>query len=129
LHNFPGKFAPVVFDSRFEVGGLWNTGAAPTKARDASDPVTLDPRMRTNLSRFTVAFSDLAWESVIEDDDIPIFPQASQVGQYLASYAQRYIPKDAFRLGSYVRQTKRLVQPGSSTKWRVFWDQKRYVSN
>ncbi|KAJ5744657.1 hypothetical protein N7533_009527 [Penicillium manginii] len=124
LHNFPGKFAPVVFDSRFEVGGLWNTGAAPTKARDASDPVTLDPRMRTNLSRFTVAFSDLAWESVIEDDDIPIFPQASQVGQYLASYAQRYIPKDAFRLGSYVRQTKRLVQPGSSTKWRVFWDQK-----
>ncbi|KAJ5391657.1 hypothetical protein N7509_007147 [Penicillium cosmopolitanum] len=125
LHNFPpGKFAPVVFDSRFEVGGLWNTGAAPTKARDASDPVTLDPRMRTNLSRFTVAFSDLAWESVIEDGDIPMFPQASQVGQYLAAYAQRYIPKDAFRLGSYVRQTKRLVQPDSSMKWRVFWDQK-----
>lgn len=130
LHGFPhGTFAPVVFDSRQQVGGLWPNPSAPTKAwgTSQSDPVTLDPWMRTNLSRFTVAFSDLSWESVLGNGDIPMFPQARQVGQYLAAYAERYIPKEALRLGSYVRQTERSTEPNASAKWRVSWVQNRYV--
>lgn len=122
----------MVFDSRQEVGGLWNTYSTRTQARSAGDPVTLDPRMRTNLSRFTVAFSDLSWESVLKDVDIPMFPQACQVGQYLKAYAERYIPKDVLRLGSFIRHTKRTIESDSSTrstgtKWRVFWDKNRYA--
>ncbi|OQE41021.1 hypothetical protein PENCOP_c005G00652 [Penicillium coprophilum] len=83
LHNFPGTFSPTIFESQNKVGGLWSSHHAPRVQR----PVTLDPRMRTNLSRFTVAFSDLAWESVIPDDP-PIFPQTTQVGEYLACYAE-----------------------------------------
>ncbi|KAJ5658463.1 FAD-dependent pyridine nucleotide-disulfide oxidoreductase [Penicillium longicatenatum] len=72
LHNFPqGTFSPVIFDSRHEVGGLWSS----------SGTGTLNPSMRTNLSSFTVAFSDLAWESVMETSGVPMFPQARQVGR------------------------------------------------
>ncbi|KAJ5082530.1 FAD-dependent pyridine nucleotide-disulfide oxidoreductase [Penicillium argentinense] len=125
LHNFPhGTFAPVVFDSRQEIGGLWPSPAR-AKARDAKahDPVSLDPWMRTNLSRLTVAFSDLSWESVIDDGNLPMFPQARQVGLYLATYAQRYIPTEALRLGSRVKRTERIVRAHSPTQWRVSWTQ------
>lgn len=115
----------MIFDSRSQVGGLWPNYSTPIKTCRANDQVTLDPGMRTNLSRFTVAFSDLSWESVLQDDEIPLFPQASQVGQYLAVYAERYIPKESFRLGSHVKLTERVVQPDSSIKWKVAWVQKR----
>jgi hypothetical protein len=83
--------------------------------------------MRTNLSRFTVAFSDLAWESVIPDADIPIFPQARQVGEYLACYAERYIPTHVLRLGCRVIRTIRKVEDEDDPKWNVQWVQGRYV--
>ncbi|OQD85782.1 hypothetical protein PENANT_c009G10484 [Penicillium antarcticum] len=96
LQNFPkGTYCPVIFDTRHEIGGLWPAGFpasdASTCTKDDGDgtPGTLDPRMRTNLSRFTVAFSDLAWGSVFPGQDLPLFPRASQVGRYLAVYAER----------------------------------------
>ena len=114
----------MIFDSQREVGGLWND--SPSNKNGANKPsVTLDPRMPTNLSRFTVAFSDLAWESVI-DGDLPIFPQARQVGRYLACYADRYIPRDVFRLGCRVVHTERGVQDGV-VKWNVQWLRDWYV--
>ncbi|KAJ5554083.1 FAD-dependent pyridine nucleotide-disulfide oxidoreductase [Penicillium frequentans] len=106
LHNFPhGTFSPVIFDTRHEVGGLW-TGA-------------LDPSMRTNLSMFTVAFSDLSWESVMGSSGIPMFPQARQVGQYLAAYTKRYIPNDVLRLGHRVLKTERTAE--SASPWMIQW--------
>jgi cation diffusion facilitator CzcD-associated flavoprotein CzcO len=78
--------------------------------------------MRTNLSRFTVAFSDLAWESVIPD--VPTFPQAAQVGEYLACYAERYIPDHVLRLGCRVVRTIRKVE-GGQPKWNVQWVRER----
>ena len=83
--------------------------------------------MRTNLSRFTVAFSDLAWESVIPDADVPVFPQARQVGEYLAYYTERYIPTCVLRLGCRVVKTIRKVEDGGDPKWNVQWVQERYV--
>ncbi|KAJ5682391.1 hypothetical protein N7462_005556, partial [Penicillium macrosclerotiorum] len=90
LHNFPhGAFTPIIFDSRHEVGGLWPNRASRGQSDEAhGSPGLLDPWMRTNLSRFTVAFSDFSWESVMRDSDIPMFPQAYQVGKYLAAYTK-----------------------------------------
>lgn len=83
--------------------------------------------MRTNLSRFTVAFSDLDWESVIPNADVPVFPQARQVGEYLACYAERYIPTHVLRLGCSVVKTVRKAEDGGDPRWNVQWVQKRYV--
>lgn len=121
LHSFPrGTFSPVIFDSRHEVGGLWpNDPSGP--ARTATGPQTLDPSMRTNLSRFTVAFSDLSWESVMGDADIPMFPRAKHVGQYLAAYVEQYIPSHVLRLGHRVTRTLRTAEADSTPRWKVEW--------
>ncbi|KAJ5161529.1 FAD-dependent pyridine nucleotide-disulfide oxidoreductase [Penicillium capsulatum] len=120
LRNFSrGTFSPVIFERRHEVGGLWPT--SPSGPAERANAPTLDPSMRTNLSRFTVAFSDLSWESALGPVDIPMFPQARQVGQYLAAYAERYIPPDALRLGHRVTRTIRTVNTDSSIRWKVEW--------
>lgn len=110
------------------MGGLWASPEQPQTRKTAGRPGTLDPRMRTNLSRFTVAFSDLSWETVMGDADIPIFPQACQVGRYLATYAERYIPKEVLRLGSRVIRTARTVDGQSGARWKVHWIKERFVS-
>lgn len=130
LHNYPnGTFAPVVFDSRHEVGGLWPYHEkVKHNRRSTGEPKTLDPRMRTNLSRFTVAFSDLSWETVMGHPDVPIFPQAYQVGLYLATYAERFIPKDVLRLGCRVVRAVRMVEIDRGARWKIDWIRNRYVS-
>ncbi|KAJ5677033.1 FAD-dependent pyridine nucleotide-disulfide oxidoreductase [Penicillium maclennaniae] len=122
LHNFPhGTFAPVVFDSRHGVGGLWPNQAHGTPVTKASTPGTLDPWMRTNLSRFTVSFSDFSWESALGSADVPIFPQARQVGRYLAAYCQRYIPEEVLRLGQRVVSAVRSPGVEAESRWRISW--------
>lgn len=79
--------------------------------------------MRTNLSRFTVAFSDLAWGSVLEDGEVSMFPRAWQVGKYLVKYAERFLyphGRDIVRLGQRVIRTTRETGLGRST-WTVEW--------
>lgn len=126
LHDFShGTFAPVVFDTRHEVGGLW-PNLAHSQARKAGPPGTLEPGMRTNLSRFTVAFSDLSWESVL-GEDVPMFPQASQVGRYLAAYSERYVPTEALRLGHRVVNAVRSAESKTDSRWRVSWVRERLV--
>lgn len=101
--------------------------------------------MPTNLSRFTVGFSDLAWESVFgetgtgtEEDllQLPLFPQAWQVGKYLEKYAERYIPPGVVRLGCRAVRTARESETGKDGddgdkgRWIVQWievDERRYV--
>lgn len=82
--------------------------------------------MRTNLSRFTVAFSDFSWESVL-GDDVPMFPQARQVGRYLSAYSERYIPKEVLRLGHRVVGAVRSAENGTDVRWRISWVKERLV--
>lgn len=131
IHDYPGgTYSPVIFDARHEVGGLWPTGSSETQNQQSADSRgTLDPFMRTNLSRFTVAFSDLSWESALNLADGPMFPQARQVGQYLAAYSQRYIPRDVLRLGHRVIKTERLNGSDVTYNWRVSWVKGRLVQD
>jgi hypothetical protein len=87
-----GCYSVTVFESADRVGGMW-------RAQPGEHGHKCGPEMRTNLSRFTVAFSDLAWSSVdLSHPDSgatlhqspPVFPKAWQVGRYLAKYAQRF---------------------------------------
>ncbi|KAJ6013631.1 FAD-dependent pyridine nucleotide-disulfide oxidoreductase [Penicillium herquei] len=120
LHNFPhGTFSPVIFDTRHEIGGLWPCHSVGTQRPPSDVSGKLDPYMPTNLSRFTVAFSDLSWESVFGSSNVPIFPQARQVGLYLEAYRKRYIPENSIKLGHRVLKTVRTVGPGSETGWEV----------
>jgi hypothetical protein len=79
-----------VYDAADRVGGMWrdDRGGPGDKC---------SPHMRTNLSRFTVAFPDLSWTSVdlsggngSTPDCLPMFPQAWQVGRYLETYAKEF---------------------------------------
>ncbi|KAF7170364.1 hypothetical protein CNMCM5623_002787 [Aspergillus felis] len=132
LHHFPqGTFTPSIFEKSHEIGGLWpihhnrrgsNSGhARASKDHGAGGPV--NPSMRTNLSRFTVSFSDLAWESVLGTADVPMFPQAWQVGRYLETYAERYLPDEVVRLGCEVVRAVREVV-GGRPRWTVQWVQR-----
>ncbi|KAL2006047.1 hypothetical protein VTN00DRAFT_9701 [Thermoascus crustaceus] len=148
LHNYPeGTFAPTIFEKERVLGGLWSVDS-PDRANTASkgnDPARrghqeqrrkhpttrgfVSPSMRTNLSRFTVGFSDLAWESVFgtEDASLSLFPQAWQVGRYLEKYAERYIPPSVVRLGCRVVTTVRESEmgkdcdDGDKRRWMVQW--------
>ncbi|THC89948.1 hypothetical protein EYZ11_010584 [Aspergillus tanneri] len=124
LHNFPeGTFSPTIFEKCRNVGGLWPTSndydRSVRSQRDRRG--FIDPAMRTNLSRFTVGFSDLAWESVIEGSDVPMFPQAWQVGRYLEKYAELYVPREVLRFGRKVVGTVREKNVDSDVRWTVQW--------
>lgn len=122
LHHYPkGRFAPVIFDHRPKVGGLWNASDSSCETKYGLQEF-IDPSMRTNLSRFTVSFSDYAWESTSTGaNEIALFPQACQVGRYLEGYSERYVPKDVLRLGCRVVRTQRnLTEEGQ--RWTVEWE-------
>ncbi|PYH99354.1 FAD/NAD(P)-binding domain-containing protein [Aspergillus ellipticus CBS 707.79] len=121
LHDFPdGTFSPIVFEKSHRIGGLWPCEQPTTDHETAPRPRGLvSPSMRTNLSRFSVAFSDLAWETVLGGDtEVPMFPLAWQVGRYLEKYVERYIPEGVVRLGEEVVRTVREVD-GSGVEWTV----------
>ena len=87
-----GSYSVTVYEAADRVGGMWR--AQPGEYGDKCSP-----EMRTNLSRFTVAFSDLPWSSVdLSDPSVtgsspsipPMFPKAWQVGRYLERYAEKF---------------------------------------
>ncbi|PYI08596.1 hypothetical protein BO78DRAFT_364355 [Aspergillus sclerotiicarbonarius CBS 121057] len=123
LHSFPeGTFIPSVFEKNHRIGGLW-----PVGVHHGEQP-QINPWIRTNLSRFTVAFSDLAWESVMGDEELSMFPQARQVGSYLEKYANLYIPKGVLRLGKEVVRTIRETD-GLRARWTVQWTSRSIDGN
>jgi hypothetical protein len=111
-----GDYRVTVFEAADRVGGMWR--APPGLKVDKCSP-----QMRTNLSRFTVAFPDLAWSSVDLSDPVsgtslkpPMFPKAWQVGRYLATYAEK------FGLNSHIRLNNRVVKANicnDSMAWEV----------
>ncbi|KAL2796066.1 hypothetical protein BJX66DRAFT_144651 [Aspergillus keveii] len=139
LHNFPkGTFQPTIFEKKHRLGGLWavdypsdrdranghSHGRSRSHSQSHRDRPTrgyVDPNMRTNISRFSVAFSDLAWESVL-GSNVPMFPRAWQVRRYLEEYARRYIPEGVVGLGRRVVKTARKRKgAGLGAQWEVHW--------
>ncbi|KAK8179949.1 uncharacterized protein BKA78DRAFT_328846 [Phyllosticta capitalensis] len=125
LHAFPNNaFRVTVLELNSRVGGMW--------AMDKGQPGgKADSQMPTNISRFNVCFSDLAWSSVFpdadNDGDLPLFPQLWRVGKYLQAYADRYIPQGVIRLNASVKSTE-LIQGEGRDRWRVKWEQSHQPS-
>lgn len=87
-----GSYVVTVYEASDRVGGMW-------KAQPGEFGEKCSPEMKTNLSRFTVAFSDLSWSSVDLSDPMtgaaspsipPMFPKAWQVGRYLERYTEKF---------------------------------------
>jgi hypothetical protein len=129
LHHYPkGYFEPIIFDSKPTVGGIWAVTRpdGSTSKNESSDFV--DCYMRTNLSRFTVSFSDHSWNDESQDKERKeeaMFPQAWKVGEYLKSYANRFLPRETLRLSCRVIRTQRNHSDKNDTttagKWTVEW--------
>lgn len=116
-----GNYFVTVYEAADRVGGMWR--GQPGEYGDKCSP-----KMRTNLSRFTVAFPDLSWSSVDLSDPVtgaaspsipPMFPKAWQVGRYLEAYAKK------FNLDSNIFFNKRVVQATvleDSLTWEVIFE-------
>jgi hypothetical protein len=110
-------FRVTLFEATDRVGGMW-------RAKKGERGDKCSPEMRTNLSRFTVAFPDLPWQQVPLDGEDeystqtspPMYPKAHQVGSYLEEYARRFVPKDSIVLNRRVTSAKR---EGSPPRWLV----------
>jgi hypothetical protein len=106
------KFKVTVFEKSDRIGGIWSVNK---QTKDGLVP----PNMPTNLSRFAVAFSDLAWESLTFDGKkAPLFPKAWQVNQYLVEYVRRYIPEGVVSLNTKVQTVERANGQGS---WKIHY--------
>lgn len=138
LHHYPkGCFEPVIFDSRPTVGGLWAVSRPISAHHDSNSyhkekqpsPDFIDCFMRTNLSRFTVSFSDHHWHHHNEpndgQDEENMFPQAWKVGDYLKSYATRFLPEETLRLSCRVTRTQRNTDAAAPGRWTVNWTQSK----
>ncbi|KAL4945882.1 hypothetical protein BDV06DRAFT_209188 [Aspergillus oleicola] len=142
--NFPpGTFFPVIFEKKTRIGGLWavdypsetKSHHGPSKEGSGGNDnqqsrAYIDPWMRTNLSRFSVAFSDLSWETALGSNaagaggGVPVFPCAWEVRKYLEKYAELNIPSDCLRLGARVLRVLRREDHGSRLapgRWEVAW--------
>ncbi|KAF2854481.1 hypothetical protein T440DRAFT_234449 [Plenodomus tracheiphilus IPT5] len=110
--QYPG-ISVTVFEAADRVGGMW-------RGRQGETGDKCDPEMRTNLSRFTVAFSDLDWHSVFSapsgHERIPMFPKAHEVGKYLDMYS------DKFKLDSVIQLNTKVVKAtrsDDSRSWKI----------
>lgn len=99
-----GNYVVTVYEAADRVGGMWR--ALPGEYGDKCSP-----EMRTNLSRFTVAFPDFSWSSVDLSDPVtgapspatpPIFPKAWQVGRYLEEYTEKFDLKSKIKFNHKV---------------------------
>lgn len=123
-----GQFEVTIYEKASRLGGIW---ALDENSRGSY----LSPHTPTNLSRFTVGFSDLSWDSVEitsrtsehQDDGnppprkVPMFPRAWQVNRYLQAYRQRYIPEHLVHYEHEVIATRcrKQLAKGAQTHWVV----------
>ncbi|CAM6129754.1 unnamed protein product [Calypogeia fissa] len=95
--------SPVVFDKAPCIGGLWNPNS-----KQCWDT------LKTNISRHSCCFSDFPWDS-----ELPLFPSQRQMFEYLEGYANQFIPRQHFSLGSEVTSVSR-----REGRWIVHWSSK-----
>ncbi|KAG0650793.1 Flavin-monooxygenase glucosinolate S-oxygenase 3 [Hyphodiscus hymeniophilus] len=94
------QFHVTLFEKTTRIGGLWPVSPSQATSEDSR---LVNPSMRTNQSRHTVSFSDLAWpgaENGVEKH--AQFPRAWEVGQYLERYLEKYGSEWEVRLGCKV---------------------------
>ncbi|KAF2831870.1 hypothetical protein CC86DRAFT_82469 [Ophiobolus disseminans] len=113
-----GGYHISIYEAAERVGGMW-------RGRRGQYGDKCSPEMRTNLSRFTVAFSDLAWSSVDSwqtnsgvalNTKPPMFPKAWQVGQYLEAYARKFGVDANVEYNTRVTKAKIL---GNLEQWEI----------
>ncbi|KFY04811.1 hypothetical protein O988_00503 [Pseudogymnoascus sp. VKM F-3808] len=108
------QFEVTVYEKDDKIGGIW---AFPKQSKPDG---YLSPRTPTNLSRFTVGFSDLSWQSLgTAESHVPMFPAAAQVGQYLELYRDKYVPSSTFKLQHCVISVDRENQDDGGHRWKV----------
>ena len=125
-HHSRLPFSVTLFERAQRLGGIWRI-----PEDGAKHDGFLSTNTPTNLSKFTVAFSDLSWDSVdlglsVSDKPqkhgysrVPMFPKAWMAGRYLELYADKYALKDKILFGTEIVRTER-VRDGGSIKWKVF---------
>ena len=114
-----GRCDVTIYEKADRLGGIWALD-------ETSVGNYLSPQTPTNLSKFTVGFSDLSWDSVGLDTSenvtgAPMFPKAWQVNAYLEAYQKRFIPDGVIKYGLEVTGTarRRQLAYGSKEHWRV----------
>ncbi|KAK5120220.1 hypothetical protein LTR85_006426 [Meristemomyces frigidus] len=123
-----GQFTVTVYEKSACLGGIWALDEHTTDG-------FLSPQTPTNLSRFTVAFSDLDWRSVdlpsrdggklrngvSHTGSPPMFPKAWQVNRYLQAYKQKFVPDGVLHYECEVVKAVRAKQLARDAKpfWRI----------
>ena len=121
------KFDVTVYEKSHRIGGIWALDRSSTGG-------FLSPYTPTNLSRFTVGFANLDWNSVdfnkhganglqngvSHETKPPMFPKAWMANRYLETYCERYIPDGVIRCNHEVVKAERV-----NDKWRISTKDKR----
>jgi hypothetical protein len=114
-------FQPTLFDSKPHIGGLWSDPPS-----SPSHPFLIPRAMRTNLSKFTCAFSDFSWKDASFSDELPtgFFPRADDVSTYLKKYWLKFAKDATLRLGCNVvsLSPERVDEDGAPLSWAVEYD-------
>ncbi|KAF2456878.1 hypothetical protein BDY21DRAFT_393120 [Lineolata rhizophorae] len=139
-----GAFNVKLLEADDRLGGLWAVRRGEVRRGK------LPADMPTNLSRFTVSFSDLDWNEVdgvgtqiAQPGDspagpscsldgkggaqgarpfVPLFPEAWKVCKYIEAYAKKFIPDGVVHLRSRVTKAQRIIQDDGREKWRETFD-------
>lgn len=109
-----GAFKVTVFEQLSRLGGLWPS--------NSTDKGLINPSMSTNLSKYTVCFSDKTWPENEPSHPSPVFPKASDVGQYLKQYVDKYLnnPSVEIKTSCRVEEASMVEEDASKQiKWRV----------
>ncbi|KAL5345630.1 hypothetical protein ACLOAV_009384 [Pseudogymnoascus australis] len=109
-----GAFKVTVFEQLSRLGGLWPS--------TATDKGLINPSMSTNLSKYTVCFSDKTWPENEPSRPSPLFPKASDVGQYLQQYVDKYLNHPSVEIKTSCRVEEASMVEGDASKpikWRV----------
>jgi dimethylaniline monooxygenase (N-oxide forming) len=96
---------PHIFEKSDQLGGIW-----------ASSPPFSWPSMRSNVPKYTCAFSDFPYS----DLTTPSYPHASQLAEYLKAYAEKFLSSDHISLSHRVTSVSREREKG---KWSVCWQE------
>jgi thioredoxin reductase len=115
------QFHVTIYEKADRIGGIWALDEDTTGG-------FLHPDTPTNLSRFTVGFSDLDWNSVnlqpksvqnhTDHQHVPMFPKAWQVNRYLETYRDKYIPDGIIQLEHHVIKAERCHNP-DRPGWKI----------
>ncbi|KZT22227.1 FAD/NAD(P)-binding domain-containing protein [Neolentinus lepideus HHB14362 ss-1] len=86
----------TIFESSTSLGSLWS-----------GDHRFHRPDLSTNVSRHTVAFSDMPWSpQQVKVHGKSLFPYSADVGDYLHRYAHQYVRNEDVKLGAIVENIR-----------------------